>query len=64
MRGLDKVQMMIRATCYEREGRGSLEDFWANGRNFDDYGLAPVRLLFAEVARFAGRRLPKPGTRR
>jgi len=32
---------MIRATCYEREGRGSLGDFWANGRNFEDYGIEP-----------------------
>jgi putative hydrolase of HD superfamily len=60
VRGLDKVQMMIRATCYEREGRGALEDFWANGRNFEDYGIDAVRVLFAEVARFAGRRLPRP----
>ena len=28
VRGLDKVQMMIRAACYAREGRGHLEDFW------------------------------------
>jgi putative hydrolases of HD superfamily len=64
VRGLDKVQMMIRAACYEREGRGNLEDFWINQKNFADYGLEPVRLLFAEVARIAGRRLPMPGPRR
>ena len=58
VRGLDKVQMMIRATCYEREGRGHLEDFWSHERNFDDYGIEPVRELFAEVARLAGRRVP------
>jgi putative hydrolase of HD superfamily len=60
VRGLDKVQMMVRAACYEREGRGSLEDFWAHGRNFEDYGIEAVRELFVEVARFAGRRLPQP----
>jgi len=60
VRGLDKVQMMIRAACYEREGRSALEDFWANGRNFEDYGIEAVRELFIEVARFAGRRLPRP----
>ncbi len=58
VRGLDKVQMMIRATCYAGEGRGHLEDFWNNPKNFQDYGLAPVRELFAAVARFAGRRAP------
>jgi putative hydrolase of HD superfamily len=60
VRGLDKVQMMIRAACYEREGRGALGDFWVNGHNFEDYGIDTVRKLFAEVARFAGRRLPRP----
>jgi len=60
VRGLDKVQMMIRATCYEREGRGSLGDFWANGRNFEDYGIEAVRELFTEVARSTGRRIPRP----
>ena len=64
VRGLDKVQMMIRAACYEREGRGALGDFWANGRNFEDYGIGAVRELFAEVARFAGRKLPRRVARR
>jgi putative hydrolases of HD superfamily len=58
VRGLDKVQMMIRAACYEREGRGALGDFWKNRKNFADYGIEPVRLLFLEVARLASRRLP------
>jgi putative hydrolases of HD superfamily len=60
VRGLDKVQMMIRAACYEREGHAALGDFWANGRNFEDYGIEAVRVLFAEVARSAGRRIPRP----
>jgi putative hydrolase of HD superfamily len=58
VRGLDKVQMMIRATCYQHEGRGNLEAFWAHGRNLEDFGIEAVRELFAEVARFAGRNLP------
>jgi putative hydrolases of HD superfamily len=58
VRGLDRVQMMIKVLCYEREGRGRLEDFWEKGRTFADYGLEPVRLLFAEIARLAGRALP------
>jgi putative hydrolase of HD superfamily len=62
VRGLDKVQMMLRAACYEREGHGALGDFWANGRNFEDYGIIAVRELFAEVARYAGRKVPRRPT--
>jgi len=58
VRGLDKVQMMIKVLCYEREGRGRLAEFWENPRNFRDYSIEPVRLLFQEVARLAGRTLP------
>jgi putative hydrolase of HD superfamily len=64
VRGLDKVQMMIRASCYQREGRGCLEEFWTHAWNFEDYGIEAVRELFAEVARFAGRRLPRATKRR
>jgi putative hydrolase of HD superfamily len=63
VRGLDKVQMMIRAACYRRESRGNLDEFWAHAWNFQDYGIEPVRELFREVARFAGRRLPRSGPR-
>jgi putative hydrolases of HD superfamily len=58
VRGLDKAQMMIKVTCYEREGRGRLEDFWRNPANFRDYGVEQVRLLFREIARAAGREIP------
>ncbi len=58
VRGLDKVQMMIRILCYQREGRGRLEEFWTNPENFRDNGQEPVRVLFQEVARRAGRKLP------
>jgi putative hydrolase of HD superfamily len=63
VRGLDKVQMMIHAACYRRESRGNLDEFWAHAWNFQDYGIEPVRELFREVARFAGRRLPRSGPR-
>jgi putative hydrolases of HD superfamily len=60
VKGLDKVQMMIKVLGYEREGRGRLGDFWVSPANFRDYGLEPVRLLFREIARLAGRSLPEP----
>jgi putative hydrolase of HD superfamily len=58
VRGLDKLQMMIKVLCYEREGRGRLAEFWENPANFRDYGIEPVRLLFEEVARLASREIP------
>lgn len=58
VRGLDKVQMMIKVMCYQREGRGILDDFWKNPVNFRDYGLPVIGELFAEVARRAGKTLP------
>jgi len=58
VKGLDKVQMMIRISSYQREGRGSLEEFWGNPDNFRDWELEPVRQLHREVARRAGRKVP------
>jgi putative hydrolase of HD superfamily len=59
VKGLDKVQMMAKVMGYEREGRGRLEDFWANEENFRDYGIAIVAELFAEILSMAGRNGPK-----
>jgi putative hydrolase of HD superfamily len=56
--GLDKVQMMIKVLCYERENRGRLGEFWENPANFRDYGLEPVSLLFDAVCKQAGKKRP------
>jgi putative hydrolase of HD superfamily len=58
LRGLDKAQMMIKVVNYEREGRGRLGEFWANPRNFEDYGIRPVARLFEAICAEAGR--PRP----
>jgi putative hydrolase of HD superfamily len=58
VRGLDKVQMMIKVLGYEREGRGRLEDFWLNKDNFRDYGIPIVKELFDDIFRTAGRKRP------
>ncbi|MBT3274947.1 MAG: HD family hydrolase [Spirochaetales bacterium] len=50
VRGLDKVQMMIKILNYEREGRGDLREFWEHKANFKDYGLPVITDLFAEIA--------------
>jgi putative hydrolase of HD superfamily len=59
VRGLDKVQLMIKVLCYEREGRGRLDDFWNHRHNFPDYDLPVLKDLFDAVARKAGRRVTK-----
>jgi putative hydrolases of HD superfamily len=59
VRGLDKVQMMIKVIMYEREHRGRLEEFWANPRNFSDYGIEAVSKLFDALCAEAGRERPR-----
>lgn len=58
VRGLDKAQMMLKIVMYQREGRGRLEAFWSNPKNFDDFGVEEVSLLFDAICRAAGK--PKP----
>jgi putative hydrolase of HD superfamily len=58
LRGLDKVQMMIKVIMYEREHRGRLEEFWANPRNFDDFGVPCVSELFNAICAEADRARP------
>jgi len=48
--GLDKVQMMIKVLCYQRENRGNLEEFWQHQANFNDYGIDIVARLFQSIA--------------
>lgn len=58
LRGLDKAQMMIKIFHYQREGRGALEEFWANPANFNDYGVPEVSALFDALCAQAGRVRP------
>jgi putative hydrolase of HD superfamily len=58
VKGLDKVQMMIKVMGYEREGRGRLQEFWEYADNFHDYGLPIVKSLFDAVFRTAGKKRP------
>jgi putative hydrolase of HD superfamily len=63
LRGLDKVQMMMKVVNYEREHRGRLDEFWTNPRNFDDFGIDPVSRLFDAVCAEAGRTRPTAAPR-
>ena len=41
--------MMAKVLAYEAEGRGDLEAFWRNPRNFHDAGLPAARELFEAI---------------
>ena len=59
VRGLDKAQMMMKVLMYEREGRGRLEAFWMNSKNFEDHGVDEVSGLFDAICEEAGRPRPR-----
>ncbi len=61
VRGLDKAQMMLKVQAYQEEGRGALEEFWDNPRNFDDQGLQEVSRLFDAICLRAIGRVPSTG---
>lgn len=49
VKAADKLQMMAKILSYEAEGRGDLDAFWENERNFYDAGLPEARRLFQEI---------------
>ncbi len=59
VRGLDKVQMMLKVLNYEREHQGDLTEFWENPKNFNDYGIEITRKLFETICEYAGKKLPR-----
>jgi len=59
VRGLDKVQLLLKVLFYERERAGFLEEFWTGAANFRDYGIEPVARLFDAICAKAGRRRPE-----
>ena len=59
VKAADKIQMMIKALCYERQQRGDLAEFWAHPKNFDDRGLPLAREVFDAICARAGRPSPR-----
>ena len=59
VRGLDKAQMMLKIVMYQKEGRGRLQEFWLNPKNFADFGCAPVSDLFDAICAAAGKPRPR-----
>jgi putative hydrolase of HD superfamily len=49
VKAADKLQMMAKVLEYEADGRGELEGFWGNPRNFHDAGLPAAREMFDEI---------------
>jgi putative hydrolase of HD superfamily len=58
VRGLDKAQMMMKIYMYQREGKGRLQEFWLNPKNFNDFGLDCVSKLFDAICASAEK--PRP----
>lgn len=54
----DKLQMMIKVLAYERTGRGNLEEFWQNPKNFRDMGLELANAIYDRICQRAGRERP------
>lgn len=59
IRGLDKVQLILKILFYERERSGYLDLFWKNPGNFRDYGIQGVSDLFDALCAKAGRERPR-----
>ena len=51
----DKLQMMIKAHVYEHQGRGRLDEFWDNPKNFRDMGLPVAKLIYARLRELRAR---------
>ena len=58
VRGLDKAQMMLKIAMYQKEGKGRLEEFWLNPKNFNDFGLPQVSAIFDALCASVGRTRP------
>jgi putative hydrolase of HD superfamily len=58
VKAADKLQMMMKVLAYERSGRGHLEEFWQNPKNFRDMGLDLATRVYARICERAGRKRP------
>ncbi len=58
VRAADKLQMMVKLHRYELTGRGDLEEFWRNPKNVRLEGFEPLREVYEEVFRRAGKQIP------
>lgn len=58
LRGLDKAQMMLKVLNYDRERRGCMDEFWKNPKNFRDFGIEAVSVLFDRICALAGKTRP------
>lgn len=49
VRACDRLQLMLKASVYERWGHGGLAEFWENPANFPSDEFPAVRALFQEL---------------
>ena len=56
VRACDRLQLMLKASVYERWGHGGLAEFWANPANFPTSEFASVAELFDRLREWRERR--------
>jgi putative hydrolase of HD superfamily len=59
VKAADKIQMMIKVLVYERQGRGQLDEFWANPANFREMDLPLAARVYDRICQRAGRPRPR-----
>ena len=57
VRACDRLQLMLKASVYERWGHGGLAEFWENPANFPTEEFPTVRGLFQELRAWRAGRL-------
>ena len=58
VRACDRLQLMLKASVYERWGHGGLAEFWDNQANFPSEEFPTVRDLFRELRAWRAGRVP------
>jgi putative hydrolase of HD superfamily len=59
VRVADKAHMLLKALAYERAGRGRLDEFWSDARNFRSRDLTAADALFDALCARARRKRPR-----
>ena len=59
VKAADKIQMMVQVLVYESQGRGHLQEFWDNPKNFRTMDLPLAERIYRLICCKAGRPVPE-----